>query len=121
MRSKGVNGRLDESHPKPTRDQFVSNYRSLEVAEKQLYQSANNPKRKEELLLQVTNLKGILIRQLTTHIYKEPSTGYLHKLQEFKSIAAELSKLTGEHYASGAEDEINVTFSTLMTDLKTGQ
>jgi len=49
MRQKGMHGYFDESQPKPTRDQFVDNYKKLESAQAQLYKSANSPAVKEQL------------------------------------------------------------------------
>lgn len=56
---------------------------------------------------------------MTTGIFKEPSTGYINKLNQQRSIAAELTKITGETYTTGAENEIILTFKDLMNDLKT--
>jgi hypothetical protein len=38
MKMKGMGGVLDESHPKPTRDAFVSNFKNLRENERALYQ-----------------------------------------------------------------------------------
>lgn len=109
MRQKGWNGHLDDSHAKPTRDQFMNNYREFKNAENRLYQSQNNAKLKEQLNFQVGNYRGILIRQVMTGIFKEPSGHYLGKLNEHRALAAQASKLTGKTYPSGAENEITFT------------
>ena len=63
-------------------------------------------KEKEECAANVVNLKGILIRQITTGIWIEPKPGYVGKIKERKSLEAELSRLTGKEFAKRKEDDI---------------
>ena len=66
------------------------------------------------------NFKGILVRQIMTGIYKEPSPAYLAKLNEQKAIAADLQRFTGQTVNVGNDNEIVLTFSNLMNDMKKG-
>ncbi len=50
---------------------------------------------KDECNANVINLKGIVIRQITTGIWIEPKPAYVAKVKERISIEAELSRLTG--------------------------
>ena len=116
MRAQGQNGQMDESHPKPTRDQFLNNLKQFEQAREGVYKNHDNPTLKEQYNFQMQNFRGILIRQIMTGIYKEPSSHYLTKLNEQKRVAAELQKLTGKSYPSGAENEIVLTQKDLWTE-----
>ena len=50
MKSRGMGGVLDESHPKPTRDAFVNNFKSLRENERALAQlKQSNSKNSEKL------------------------------------------------------------------------
>ena len=66
------------------------------------------------------NLKGILIRQLTTGIYKEATKGYTRKLHERQNIRTALSRITGETFKETFEENMamNLNFSALLSDLK---
>ena len=49
MRSKGMHGYMNEDHPTVTRDQFISNFRELEVAKNRLYSEKNSGSIHEQL------------------------------------------------------------------------
>ena len=65
-------------------------------------------------------LKGILIRQMTTGIYKEATKGFVHKVNERANVRQELSRITGENFTESFEDKMaaSITFSHLLADLK---
>lgn len=75
---------MNESHPKPTRDQFIDNYCKLMLEEDRLIKA----KQKKDYAamerhgFETNNLKGILLRQMTTGIYKEPNPQYCARKQE---------------------------------------
>lgn len=118
MREKGMGPRMDETHPKPTRDQFLNNYKIYDQALTQLTQQQNKANIKPQLQAQMENMRGILIRQIMTGLYVEASPHYMRKLSEQKAIAAELQKLTGRTYVNGAENEILLNMSEMMRDLQ---
>ena len=123
MERRGMCGILDESQPKPTRDAFVTNFRNLrqnEGALSSLKQSnSENIEQMNYHVSQINNLKGVLIRQITTKIFKEPHQSYLTKLQEKRDIEGQLLRLTGDSkYHSKIDlNKIDLTFSSLRTDL----
>ena len=91
-----MHGHFDASHPKPTIDHFLVHFRKLEKANKELLGSQQDPKKKEDLTKTVNHFKGMLVRQISTGIYKEPHPLYLKKLNQGKGVARELSSYTGK-------------------------
>ena len=88
MEANNMGGYLDESHPKPTRDQFIKNYKSLKE-EEDLLSRAKMIKDSSAMAHHsnnITNLKGILIRQITTGIWKEPKESYLKAINQKHSV-----------------------------------
>ena len=63
---------------------------------------------------ETNNLKGILLRQMTTGIYKEPNARYIAKKQDQLQVAQELQRLTGKHVELPHKDEIMATFKFLL-------
>ena len=55
---------------------------------------------------------------MTTGIWAEPRQGYLDKLRERATLAAELQKLTGEAVPPYQTDVIPITFAMICSDLK---
>ena len=119
-----MHGTLDESHPKPTRDQFVDNFIKLKEQEKALMEVRRDKGRNDQKAhheSQIVNLKSILIRQLTTGIFREPKPQYLKKLTDKRVIENELARTTGSAIRDPDQGKliIDITFSSLMSDLKT--
>ena len=52
-----------------------------------------------------------------TGIFKEPAPHYIRKVNEFKRVAADCSKITGKKYVGGFENEILMTIDELMKDI----
>ena len=70
-----MGGYLDESDSQPTRDQFVNNFIVLREQENLLTIAKQDRSKQDQRAFhesQVSNLKGILIRQITTGVWKEP-------------------------------------------------
>ena len=65
-------------------------------------------------------MKGILIRQLTTKIYKEATTHYITKLNERENVRNELSRLTGERFHVTLDEEmaLNLNFTKMLYDFQ---
>ena len=59
---------------------------------------------------ETNNMKGILLRQMTTGIYKEPNPRYMGKKQEQLQVAQELQRLTGKQVDLPYKDEITLSF-----------
>ena len=76
---------------------------------------------RDECNTNVINLKGILIRQITTGIWIEPKPAYVGKVKERISLEAELCRLTGKQLVKRKNDElIELNFSNLLRELKQG-
>ena len=93
MQQGGKCGGMDLSQGKALRDGFLNNFRKLQkesIKHKELQMKLMQPginkakvtAEKEEILFSVNTMRGILARQLTTGIWKEPSTKYVNKLHE---------------------------------------
>ena len=120
LRLKGNHGHLDQNEPKSLRDQFCKNFSEFERCQNRLYHQKNTPKIKEQLQFEMQNLKGILARQITTGLYKEPTSNYLKKVQQQKQLAQELQKLTGKTIPLETDNEINLIFNDLLNDMIMG-
>ena len=59
------------------------------------------------------NLKGILLRQMTTGIYKEPNHRYIALKQDQFQIAQELQRITGNQIDLPHKNEMMITFKFL--------
>jgi hypothetical protein len=52
-------------------------------------------KKKDDINLEIVNYKGIVCRELTTGIWKQPHPHYPPKLKERRALEAEISAITG--------------------------
>lgn len=74
---------------------------------------------KDDLNLEIINYKGILARQLTTGIWKEPHPSFPAKLKERRALEAEISAITGQTFLQRKGEEIyELNFSNLVSELK---
>ena len=98
MESRGMGGVLDMGTPKPTRDGFIRNFKSLRSHEKALNDmkqaNSKNITQMEFHLAQINKDRGILLRQLTTDIWKEPNPKYVVKCQEKMDLEGRLYRIT---------------------------
>ena len=67
---------------------------------------------------QINNYKGMLIRQTMTGIFKEPTERYLDCLNTQRSIAAQLSSVSGQEVRidNGHGLEIELTMKVMMSN-----
>lgn len=108
MEAAGFSGGLNTDHPAPTRKAFTENQEKMKrhaskvlaiKAKLSAHKSSQSTNTSELHNLesslkheesQAYNLKGILLRSMTTGVWNEPSKGYLHKLMQRKGLVAEL-------------------------------
>ena len=119
-----MGGVLDLGTPKPTRDGFIRNFKSLRSHEKALNDmkqaNSKNITQMEFHLAQINKDRGILLRQLTTDIWKEPNPKYVAKCQEKMDLEGRLYRITQDpRYISKIdENKIDLTFNGLYTEIK---
>lgn len=121
------------SHPKPTRDGFLENQRKLIANEKQLEKvqiKLTDPNcdrkavlaQREEAQFNVNNMRGIVARQITTGIWKDPSQAYLGRIRERRQLENDLSIATGERFPDRSDEQIyELTFSKIVKAFKGSQ
>lgn len=99
MRARGMAGFLCEGHPKPTQDAFVGNFRQLRLHEDRLRaEKAKGTKASGKQLEfcagQILHFKNMLVRQLTTGIFKEAAPQFVARLSERRALQSEISRLS---------------------------
>ena len=115
LESNGQAGGLDLSHPKPTRDGFLDNKRKLIMCEKRLDQikiKLTDPNadrkailaQKEEAEFEANNMRGIVARQITTGIWKDPSKAYLGRIRERRQLENDIHIATGETFPDRSDE-----------------
>ena len=129
MQQDGKCGGMDTTQGKALRDGFLNNFRKMqkesdrykELQLKLMEPGVNKAKvtaEKEEINLSVNVLKGILARQLTTGIWKEPTTKYVNKLQERKALEKEINIATGQVFPKRDDEDIyEMSFKGLYRDV----
>ena len=130
LESNGHGGGLDLSHPKPTRDGFLDNKRKLILCEARLDQiklkmTDTNIDRKavlaqkEEIEFEANNMRGIVARQITTGIWKDPSKAYLARIRERRQLENDINIATGETFPDRSDEQIKeLTFERIVKQVK---
>jgi hypothetical protein len=118
------------THPKPTRDGFLDNFRKLQLNEQHMLKlqiQMTNPScdresmlaEKEKVAHELNNMRGIVGRQLTTGIWREPSVFYVNKLSKRRGLENELHLATGETFPDRKSEAIfDLSFSKIVKAFK---
>ena len=61
---------------------------------------------KEIAAAEADNLRMILVRQITTGIWKEPIPSYANKLKQRKALEQEIHAATGERFPDRSNEDI---------------
>ncbi|CAK0858765.1 unnamed protein product [Prorocentrum cordatum] len=93
--NKGAHGHVDPSFPRTTAQGFVDNFKNLRITEGELVRSklAANATQQAALEQTINSLKGVVIRQITTGLWKEPTKGWRIKMDERRGLLQEQERL----------------------------
>ncbi len=125
MKDKSMDGGLDMSFAPSLIQSFTSNMgkyqrhlSALNNAKQQMKSGNTNMSQKiryEES--QVRNLQGIILRSMTTGIWKDPCSFYISKVQKRVEILGTLNGM-GENTAEVSEINIPISFDNLLRGFK---
>eukprot|EP00444_Apocalathium_aciculiferum_P019733 CAMPEP_0183459592 /NCGR_PEP_ID=MMETSP0370-20130417/135906_1 /TAXON_ID=268820 /ORGANISM="Peridinium aciculiferum, Strain PAER-2" /LENGTH=464 /DNA_ID=CAMNT_0025651435 /DNA_START=14 /DNA_END=1408 /DNA_ORIENTATION=+ len=121
MQAKGMHGELMlEQFPRPTCQGFVDNFRKLRGAEADVAAAlarggSKTSEHVKELQFVADNLKGILLRQITTGIWREPKPGYMAKCGEKADLESSIARLVPGKEPSAAPPDLMAEMSARLT------